>query len=537
MDDTTISELRAEIEALRAEVAELRDGRDRAGPTPPRPGPDHPTGAPPSRRALLGGIGAAGVVGAVAGLSRPAGAASGTFDGDPAISAKAMPASGIGVEAVSDTGTAVQAGAAGPGGRGVVGTAASGSGFGVMGVNDATDDDGAGVYGLNTAGPWGVGVRGQAGGTDGTGVLGSGTRFGVRGQASTATGVGVSGEGLGGPGVRGMGTTGVEASSVTSNGRGVAGSATGPWGIGVLGEGTYRGVSAHSSTGAGLEATSSAANDHAIVAESTGADGTGVKATGTTYGVQATAGEANGVGVYAAAAQLGVLAHGTGANGTGVLGMGHGAGSGVIGQADKDAVVGWASAGGAGLVGRSGHHQLRLDSTDGPGPPLTSGVAHVAGELIFDPDRALWVCVGSGVPGTWIRLAAPDTAGGLVVLASAVRAYDSRPGYAPTSVVKGTLSAGQERTVDLTVGGGLPAGVRGALLNVTVTGTSTAGFLKLYRPGAAVPSASAINWDHAESNVANNATVAPDAAGGIVVRCGGSGAVTHVIVDVVGYYR
>jgi hypothetical protein len=123
------------------------------------------------------------------------------------------------------------------------------------------------------------------------------------------------------------------------------------------------------------------------------------------------------------------------------------------------------------------------------------------------------------------------------VLPSAVRAYDSRAGQVPTGVVKGQLLAGQERTVDLRVGGGVPAGATAALLNLTVTNTSAAGFLKLFKPGAAVPSASAINWYAASSNLANNATAAVSATAGITVRCGGSGASTDVIIDVVGYYR
>lgn len=118
-----------------------------------------------------------------------------------------------------------------------------------------------------------------------------------------------------------------------------------------------------------------------------------------------------------------------------------------------------------------------------------------------------------------------------------MRAYDSRPGLVPTSVTKGKLAQNQVRTVDLTVGGGLPAGARAALVNLTVTGTSDgSGFLKVFKPGSPVPSASAINWSSGGQNIANSATVTVSPTGGLTVRCGGTGASTDVIVDVAGYY-
>jgi hypothetical protein len=176
-----------------------------------------------------------------------------------------------------------------------------------------------------------------------------------------------------------------------------------------------------------------------------------------------------------------------------------------------------------------------LLAPQGPAPATRSD-AHVVGELVEDSAGALWLCTGAGSPGTWRKLAGPTTAGSLHLLAAPVRAYDSRAGFPPAGVTKGQLAAGAQRTVDLKVGGGVPAGATGALVNLTVTNTSPGGFLVAFRNGSPLPASSSINWDHAGATVANNATVAVDSAARITVACGGAGAVADFIVDVLAYY-
>jgi hypothetical protein len=171
----------------------------------------------------------------------------------------------------------------------------------------------------------------------------------------------------------------------------------------------------------------------------------------------------------------------------------------------------------------------------GAAPP-SRGDAHALGELVVDSTGALWACIAAGSPGTWRKLAGPGTAGALRVLDSPIRTYDSRPGSGPPGVPKGKLLADQQRDIDLKVASAVPAGATAALLNLTVTGTSSGGFLRAFKRGAAAPAASAINWDHAGAAIANNATVACDANARITIRCGGSGASTDFIIDVVGYY-
>jgi hypothetical protein len=166
--------------------------------------------------------------------------------------------------------------------------------------------------------------------------------------------------------------------------------------------------------------------------------------------------------------------------------------------------------------------------------PRTRSDAHVVGELVEDSGGSLWLCTTAGSPGTWRKLAGPATAGALHVLGTPVRAYDSRAGQAPLGVVKGALGAGATRALDMSVGGAVPAGATAVLVNLTVVNTSPGGFLSAYRTGAAAPSTSSINWDHAGAVLGNNATVGVNTARSLTVRCG-SGS-THLVVDVLGYY-
>lgn len=176
---------------------------------------------------------------------------------------------------------------------------------------------------------------------------------------------------------------------------------------------------------------------------------------------------------------------------------------------------------------------LALNANGAPPQERNSVGSFVPGDIILDSAYTLWLCVGQGATGasaSWRRLSAASAVGSLTLNASPVRAYDSR-------ATGGRISAGQERDIPLKTNGGVPDGATAALLNITVTETSTAGFLKVFKPGVAVPAASNINWDHEGSNVANNATVVLDAEERCRIRCGGTSASTHVIVDVLGWYR
>ncbi|MGH9367832.1 MAG: DUF1800 family protein [Thermoanaerobaculia bacterium] len=72
-------------------------------------------------------------------------------------------------------------------------------------------------------------------------------------------------------------------------------------------------------------------------------------------------------------------------------------------------------------------------------------------------------------------------------------------------------------------------------LNVTVTGPTIAGYVKLSPGGVALPNTSTVNYRGLQTR-ANNAIVSTGAGGDIAVSCGQPSGSTHVIIDVNGYF-
>ncbi|HSD66742.1 MAG TPA: FG-GAP-like repeat-containing protein [Vicinamibacteria bacterium] len=113
------------------------------------------------------------------------------------------------------------------------------------------------------------------------------------------------------------------------------------------------------------------------------------------------------------------------------------------------------------------------------------------------------------------------------------RVVDTRNAAGPTG--GGPLSAGAARTFPVAGRCGIPAWAKAVSLNVTVTQPSTAGHLRLFPGGTAVPQVSTLNFV-AGLTRANNAVVKLGAGGDLSVFCMlGSGS-AHVIVDVNGYF-
>ena len=96
-----------------------------------------------------------------------------------------------------------------------------------------------------------------------------------------------------------------------------------------------------------------------------------------------------------------------------------------------------------------------------------------------------------------------------------------------------TMAAGGTLGVQVTGQGGVPAsGVSAVLANVTVTGTTSPGYLTVWPAGSTQPTASNLNWSPGDT-VANLVAVPMSASGQIsVFNSSGS---TDVIIDVVGY--
>jgi hypothetical protein len=107
--------------------------------------------------------------------------------------------------------------------------------------------------------------------------------------------------------------------------------------------------------------------------------------------------------------------------------------------------------------------------------------------------------------------------------------FSGTPRVLDTRASGGKLLAGEERTIGLGV-----AGVRGAVVNLTLTGTEGAGgYVAVFPGGIAWPGNSSANWSGPGQNIANSVITAVDAAGQIVIR-GGDNA-THVIIDRIGW--
>jgi hypothetical protein len=96
-----------------------------------------------------------------------------------------------------------------------------------------------------------------------------------------------------------------------------------------------------------------------------------------------------------------------------------------------------------------------------------------------------------------------------------------------------TLGAGSTLNVQVTGEDGIPAGATGAILNVTVTDTNSAGYLTAYPQGATRPTASNLDWN-AGATVANRVLV-PLGSTGMITLYNYTGS-ADVIVDVDGYF-
>ena len=121
------------------------------------------------------------------------------------------------------------------------------------------------------------------------------------------------------------------------------------------------------------------------------------------------------------------------------------------------------------------------------------------------------------------------------------RAYDSRwagaggPLLANTSRTVSVKDAHDTNTGAVTTLDLVPASARAIGYNLTITGTTSFGFLAI-TPGDEVTfGASAINWSSTGQDLANGGTVGVNAAREVKVFAGFTGS-TQFIVDVTGYY-
>jgi hypothetical protein len=111
------------------------------------------------------------------------------------------------------------------------------------------------------------------------------------------------------------------------------------------------------------------------------------------------------------------------------------------------------------------------------------------------------------------------------------RLYDSR---APGA---GALVAGETRIVTpYVLGCGVGFGARALALNVTVTGATAAGNLRVYPGGSPIPNVSAVNYGPGQTR-AGNAVVALGPDGDLALLASPGPGTAHVVLDVVGVFR
>jgi hypothetical protein len=105
-----------------------------------------------------------------------------------------------------------------------------------------------------------------------------------------------------------------------------------------------------------------------------------------------------------------------------------------------------------------------------------------------------------------------------------------------TRVTGGALTCGTERAITMVLGTcGVPTDAKAVSINLTATGASGNGNLRIYAPGSPAPTASTLNYTAGVTR-ANNAVAPLDASGRMAVLCSPAGT-AHVIVDVNGYFK
>ncbi|HEV7708434.1 MAG TPA: DUF1565 domain-containing protein [Asanoa sp.] len=110
-----------------------------------------------------------------------------------------------------------------------------------------------------------------------------------------------------------------------------------------------------------------------------------------------------------------------------------------------------------------------------------------------------------------------------------VRVLDTRGAIG----VPGTTPIGPNGKVTVDLSSKVPAGTTAAVLNLTVTKPTTSGHFTVFPPGAAVPTASNVNF--LAGQTVNNMVIAPVVGGKVAFAFGGAGTV-HLLADLTGWF-
>ena len=168
--------------------------------------------------------------------------------------------------------------------------------------------------------------------------------------------------------------------------------------------------------------------------------------------------------------------------------------------------------------------------------PLVSNVNFAGGQTIANLatvrlGSAKDICLSSPVPtNVIVDLAGVFTKNGATFTSAVTtRLLDTRDGTGGW-----TGQAGADQTIELKVAGtrGIPAAANSAVVNLTATGNTAAGYVAAYPCDQARPSVSNLNFDGGTS-AANLATVRLSATGTL---CLSASTNTHLIADIAGWY-
>lgn len=151
--------------------------------------------------------------------------------------------------------------------------------------------------------------------------------------------------------------------------------------------------------------------------------------------------------------------------------------------------------------------------------------------------KICWSTRGASAVGVLIDVSGYTLPGSGVSLQASRRVLDTRPGADHIGPVTGPVAPRQVYTVDVAGRAGVPTDADSVLLNVTVTGPTTSGNLRVFPGGQPVPSTSVVNFA-AGKDKANGAVV--DLVDGKISFYADSPvdartSPVHVILDVVGW--
>lgn len=254
---------------------------------------------------------------------------------------------------------------------------------------------------------------------------------------------------------------------------------------------------------------------------------TGVRGDATGASGRGVFGGATGIGGYGVFGQF----VGDGDPGTGVYGISND-GGGVVGVSTEG--VGVVGEGTSWDVYANSSGRIGLEASD-VGPTTPGGV----GTLARDPDGTLWYCFA---PNRWQRLSGVSLSGGYTAI-DPVRVFDSRNAGFPNS---GAFSPFEARVIPIADGrngltgavttpDAVPVGATAITYNVTIDGTTAAGFLSVVPGDVESTDTSTINWTGPAATIANGTQSRIDPLRRLRLIAGPF-ATFHAIVDVTGYY-